>query len=201
MKSNRQMLWTLPITAALAVWLSGCGGGSSEPKQAAAPSASSHSDDHADGKHADGKHADGKHAEGEHAHGGHSAEEMKAAVAKLETYADGIHELGELQEEIEHLIKDDKLSAVHPPAEHISLIAKRLFELARKSGIAEEHWRDINTQSRELASLFDAVDEAADAGKKPETEAAVAKMFKLIDSLTAFAPKAEKGENEEKKTP
>lgn len=171
MKSNMQMVWTLAITAALSVWLTGCGG-SSEQKPAAPPPTSGHGDEHAGGEHAGEKHAGGEHAE-------------------------GIHELDELREEIEHLIKDDKLSDVHPPAQHISLIAKRLFELARKSGVPEESWRDINTQSRELAGLFDEVDEAADAGKKPETEAAVGKMFKLIDSLTAFAPKTEK-ESEKK---
>jgi hypothetical protein len=198
MKSSVQMLWTLPITAALAVWLTGCGSGASEPKPAGGPPTSGHSGEHAEGKHADGKHAGGE--KGHHA-GGHSAEEMAAAVAKLDSYADAIHELGELREEIGHLIKDDKLSDVHPPAQHIALIAKRLFELARKGGVSEEHWRDINTQSRELAGFFDEVDKAADAGKKPETEAAVTKMFKLIDSLSALAPPTEKGENEEKKTP
>ena len=212
MKSNNQMVWTLAITAALAVWLTGCGGSKPESKKATpsgtAPSATGHSDEHAEGKHADGKHADGEHADGKHAggkHAGHhgaghgSAADMTAAVAKLDSFADAIHELGELREEIEHLIQDDKLSDVHPPAQHVSLIGKRLFELARKSGVPEEHWKDINTQSRDLANLFDEVDEAADAGKKPETEAAVAKMFKLIDSLKAFAPPAEKGEPEEKK--
>ena len=206
MKSNIQIVGTLAFTAALAVWLSGCGGSKPESKKATpagtAPSAAGHSDEHAEGKHADGKHGDGKHAGGEHGHhgAGHgSAADMTAAVAKLDSFADAIHELGELREKIEHLIQDDKLSDVHPPAQHVSLIGKRLFELARKSGVAEEHWKDINTQSRDLANLFDEVDEAADAGKKPETEAAVAKMFKLIDSLKAFAPPAEKGEPEEKK--
>ena len=201
MKSNMQMVWTLAITAALAVWLTGCGGSPPESKKATpsgtAPSTASHSDEHAGGEHPDGKHASGEH--GHHGGGHGSAADMTAAVAKLDSFADAIHELGELREEIEHLIQDDKLSDVHPPAQHVSLIAKRLFELARKSGVAEEHWRDINTQSRDLANLFEEVDEAADAGKKPETEAAVAKMFKVIDSLTAFAPPAEKGEHEEKK--
>ena len=108
-----------------------------------------------------------------------------------------MHEIDELREQIEHLIESGKLSDVHPPAQHISLIAKRLPELAKKSGIAEEHWKDINTQSRDLANLFDEIDEAADAGKKSETEAAFAKMVKLIDSLKMHAPKQEeKGSKE-----
>ena len=203
MKSNNQIVGTLAITAALAVWLPGCGGSKPVSKKSApagtAPSAAGHSDEHAEGKHAEGKHAGGEH--GHHGAGHGSAADMTAAAAKLDSFAEAIHKLGELREEIEHLMKDGKLSDVHPPAQSVSLIGKRLFELARKSGVAEEHWKEINTQSRDLANLFDEVDEAADAGKKPETEAALAKMFKLIDSLTAFAPPAEKGEHEEKKSP
>ena len=116
---------------------------------------------------------------------GQSAEDIAAEVAKLDSFADAMHEIVEHQEEIEHLIEAGKLTEVHPPAQHISLIAKRLFELARKSEIPEEHWQEINTQSRALANLFDEIDEAADANKEPETKAAVAKMGKLIDSLKA----------------
>lgn len=190
-------MWTrltgMSFVAAMSLGLViGC---SSEAPKPVTPAPESHAE-HAPADGHKAEHADG-HKEG-HGHGA-SAEEMQAEVAKLASYAEAIHEIGEHREEIEHLIKDDKLDKVHPSAEHISLIAKRLFELARTSKVSEEHWKDINTQSRELANLFDEVDEAADAGKKPETEAAVAKMFKLIDSLTAFAPPADKGEQEEKK--
>ena len=98
-----------------------------------------------------------------------------------------MHEIGESREEIEHLIESGKLTQVHPPAQMISLIAKRLPELASKSGVPKEHWKDITTQSRDLANMFDEIDEVADANKKPETEAAFAKMVKLIDGLNAHA--------------
>ena len=45
-----------------------------------------------------------------------------------------------------------------------------------------------------MANCFDEIDEAADAGKKPETEAAFAKMVELIDGLRAHAKHDEKGE-------
>ena len=64
---------------------------------------------------------------------------------------------------------------------------------------SREHWKDINIQSRELANLFDEIDEAADANKKPETEAAFAKMIKLIDGLNAHAKHDEKHEHKEEK--
>ena len=102
-----------------------------------------------------------------------------------------MHEIDELREQIEHLIESGKLTDVHPPAQHIAIIAKRLPELAKKSGISQEQWKGINTQSRDLANMFDEIDEAADAGKKPETEAAFARIVKLIDSLKAHAKHAE----------
>ena len=112
---------------------------------------------------------------------------------------DAMHDIEEHREEIEHLIEAGKLADVHPPAQHISLIAKRLPELAQKSGVPKEHWKDITTHSRDLANMFDEIDEAADAGKKPETEAAFAKMVELIDSLKAHAKHpAEDGDSKQK---
>lgn len=228
MKSQTGILVTLALTVAVVTWLSGCGGGTSAPNpKPPTPSGSglqteqgAH-EEHAAGKHdeaghMEGEHKEAAHAEGEH-HGaahkegahaekhahaeghGHSEAEMKARVEKLASYAEAMHEIDELREQIEHRIESGKLAEVHPPTELISRIAKRLPELASKSGIARENWKDINTQSRDLANLFDEIDEAADAGKKPETEAAFAKMVKLIDSLKAFAPKEEeKGTQKDK---
>jgi hypothetical protein len=195
------------------VWLAGCGGGSSTPPKSTTPaggtqakpgthdehSAAGKHDEHAghmEGEHKEAGHDDGEHKEAGHAEGhkeghGHSEADAKAAVAKIASYAEAMHEIDEHREEIEHLIESGKLGEVHPPAQHIAMIAKRLPELAQKSGVPQEHWKDINTQSRDLANLFDEIDEAGDAGKKPETEAAFAKMVKLIDSLKTHAPKQE----------
>jgi hypothetical protein len=58
-------------------------------------------------------------------------------VAKLASYAEAMREIDEHREEIEHLIERGKLGDVHPPAEHIAMIAKRLPELAQKSGVPQ----------------------------------------------------------------
>ena len=42
------------------------------------------------------------------------------------------------------------------------------------------------------SNLFDEIDEAADVNKKPETEAAFAKMIELIDGFNAHAKHDEK---------
>jgi len=190
MKSHYRVFCRLALAAGVAAALIGCGGA----KKATTPSpqASSGRVQTDSGKQDERA----GHVEGEHREAGHGSEaEMKAAVEKLASYPDAMHAIEELREHIEHLIKEDKFADVHPPAQHISLIAKRLPELAQKSNVPSEHLKDINTQSRDLANLFDEIDEAADAGKRPETEAAFAKMVKLIDSLEAH----DKLEGEQKK--
>ncbi|MBI3465873.1 MAG: hypothetical protein HY000_22885 [Planctomycetes bacterium] len=219
MKSQTRVLCTLATILAVAVWLSGCGGDTKKsaptkpPASGGAQSDAGKHDEHTghtegahkeaghhEGDHKEAAHKEGGHAEKhEHAKGhaeghGHSAEEMKAMIDKLASYADAMHEIDEHREHIEHLIEGGKLTDVHPPTEVISMIAERLPELAKKSGIPQEHWKDINLQSRDLANLFDEIDEAADAGKKPETETAFGKMVKLIDSLRAHV--TEKSEKE-----
>lgn len=119
---------------------------------------------HMEGEHKEAGHHEGEHKEAGHAEGhekghGHGSEaDMKAAAEKLASYADAMHEIDELREQIEHLIEAGKLADVHPPAQHISLIAKRLPDLAKKSSIPQEHWKDINTQSRDLANMFDEIE-------------------------------------------
>ena len=213
LKAKIQWFCTFTVLGAMAVWLLGCGGSSTPPKSTTPPGGTQAKpdthDDHAAAKHdesgqKEGEHKETGHKEGGHAEGhkeghGHSEADMKAAVAKLANYAEAMHEIDEHREEIEHLIEGGKLGDVHPPAQHIAMIAKRLPELAQKSGVPQEHWKEINTQSRDLANLFDEIDEAGDAGKKPETEAAFAKMVKLIDSLKTHAKHEEKGEHDENK--
>lgn len=221
MKVHTQVSSMLALVTALTVWLSGCGGDTKPSTPAKSPTTSGgvrtdtgKHDEHAghmEGEHKEAGHKEGGHEKGHahekghgdekgHQHAGHGSEaDMKAAAEKLASYDAAMHEIDALREQIEHLIERGNLTDVHPPAQHISIIAKRLPELAKKSNIPQENWKDINTQSRDLANLFDEIDEAADAGKKPETEAALAKMVKLIDGLKAFAPKHDKDERHEEK--
>ena len=134
MKLRIQVPYTLTMAAAVALWLGGCAG----DDESASPAGETHSEgeSHEEAGHTDGDHEEaghGEHKEGEnaekHAHAeghGHSDEEMKAQVAKLTSYSEAMHEIGESREKIEHLIESGKLTDVHPPAEMISLIARRL---------------------------------------------------------------------------
>lgn len=195
MNSRIQVFCKLFVAVAVVLWLSGCGGGSaktSSSKTKKSPTtASGASKTESDGHKV---HKEGGHAKEGH---GHSAADTQARVKKLASYAEAMHAMGELREQIEHLIESGNLLKVHPPAQGITEIAKRLPELAKKSGIPASQWKAINIQSRELANMFDEIDVVADAKKKPETEAVFAKMEKLIDGLKAFAPKHEHKEGDE----
>ena len=171
----------------------GCNGGdSSKPvgkdKGAGAKATGEHDDghEHEDDGHAhEGEGAGHEHADG-HSHGGNT-EEMKARVSGLESYDAAMQHIEQLRGKISDLIQKNELGKVHPPAEEISLTARRLPELASKSDIPKDKWKEITTLSRDLANLFSEIDQAADAGKKKETEAAFAKMQELIDGLQSVA--------------
>ena len=170
----------------------GCSGGdSSKPgkdKGAGAKATGEHDDghDHEEDGHAhEGEVAGHEHADG-HSHGGNT-EEMKARVSGLDSYDAAMRHIEQLRGKISGLIEKNELGEVHPPAEEISLAARRLPELASKSDIPKDKWKEITTLSRDLANLFTEIDQAADAGKKKETEAAFAKMQELIDGLQAVA--------------
>ena len=200
MKFRIQVFCKLFVATAVIALLSGCGGSAKSSKTH--KSGEHKSGEHKSGEHKSGEHKSGEHKKGEHKEGGHSkkghehggeqghgAADIEERVKKLASYDEAMHAMGELREQVKHLIESGNLLKVHPPAQGITEIAKRLPELAKKSGIPTSQWRDINIQSRELANMFDEIDVVADAKKKPETEAVFAKMEKLIDGLKAFTPK------------
>ena len=87
MKLHMQDPYTLALTAAVAIWLGGCGrGNDSQTASPSQPAGETHADgDHEEAEDHEGEHAE--HAEGEHAeeHGhaeghGHGGEEMEANV-------------------------------------------------------------------------------------------------------------------------
>lgn len=181
---NVSLKWGGSYLVGSALLFAGCSSGdtaSDSPPAAEGKSAEESSHHHNEHGNPAGDH----HEEGSHQHGGdHSA--MQARVDKLSSYGAAIRHIEQLRQEIAQLIASNKLADVHPPAEEISLAARRLPELASKSDIPRESWKDINVQSRDLANLFTDIDAAADRGKKAETEAAFEKMEKLIEKLKSF---------------
>ncbi len=98
------------------------------------------------------------------------------------TYAEGMTKLDEHLKSIRGLIDAGDLDRVHAAAERISQVCEKLPSLASKATQAE-----VDAISKAIVALFKEIDEAADAGKKAETEAVYRKYAEKIEALKKLA--------------
>lgn len=125
----------------------------------------------------------------QHQHG-HAHEEFVIPTH----YRGAMHEIDHRMHEITELISSGELAEVHPQAEVIQQIAKKLGQLALKedSGIAKDAVKEINVLGKDLASKFDTIDRAADSGNLEGTKVVYKEMTELVAKLRAFIPKVYK---------
>lgn len=177
---------TLGLLAMSSVlWLSGCSDNKGTPPAGGGPGGSppaqTKEDAHKD--HADGDHKEGAH---KHAEGGHDDKPLTEKDAKMPaSFKAGVARLEELHETIEHQIEHGELAKVHRTAEEMALVAKKMKELARHD-LPEDRQTEAGRLCNEVAGYFGPIDEAADAGKKPETQAIHKKMAEAIAKLKAL---------------
>jgi len=133
-----------------------------------------------------GGHAD---KDGDHAHGGPVTVEVPG------NYKDAVSKIESLKAEMGGLIDKGELAKVHPAAEKIRRVAEKLPELATRAGMQPAMVKEVNEAARALQGLFDEIDKAADAGKKDETKAALAKYDAPIARLKAHAAHAGGGDD------
>ena len=124
------------------------------------------------------------HGKEGHTEKGHGA--GGGTVTVPDHYGEAVHKCEELSGKIGGLISSGKLSDVHAVAADITKIAEKLPELAQKD-LKPEMLKEVNIKAKELAGMFDAIDEAADAGKKEETVKLHEKMKALIADLKKHA--------------
>jgi len=174
------------VATATVLWVSGCGGGAGSGK---APSAKGEArgtgSDHKDHKDA-GKEGDHKgHKEGNHKDQkeGHAHKALTEKDVKMpDSFTAGVGRLEDLHKKIAHQIEHKELKEVHRTAEEMALVANKTKELAQKS-VAEDKLADAGRLCNEIAGYFKPIDEAADAGKKADTEAIHKKMGEAIGKL------------------
>jgi len=116
-------------------------------------------------------------------HDHHGKEGSKQSRPMPSTYKEAITEIRHHSDEIAGLIASNKLGDVHHEAEEIKKIAEHLPELAQKAGMAGDMMKEINLKSKELAAMFEDIDNAADSGKGEETERFHERMKGLISDL------------------
>lgn len=167
-------------------------------KQAPAPTAPAHdeheghtAEEHAAMDHHDAEHEE--HAADAHQDEHHDADHHSAAlkpddVKMPESFAAGVAQLTELHQKINQLIEHNELADVHRAAEEMAIVARKMKELASKD-IAEDSRTEAGRLCNEIASYFNPIDEAADAGKKDETIAIHHQMADTIAKLAALSKK------------
>lgn len=165
------------LAAASVAWLSGCGGGGGKGTPSGPKDSKSDHKDHKDGDHKDKAHKDGDH---------HDKALTAKDVKMPDSFAAGVARLDELHKKIHHQIEHNELKHVHRTAEEMALVAQKTKELAQKT-VAEDKLSDAGRLLNEVAGYYKPIDEAADAGKKSETEAIYKKMGEAIAKLKEVA--------------
>ena len=135
--------------------------------------------DHGDAGHPEDGHAEAGHHEGGHGSGG-------GTVSVPDQYSEAVRKCEEISKKIGALISSERLSEVHAAAADITKIAEKLPELAQKD-LKPELLKEVNIKAKELAGMFNEIDEAADSGNKAETIKLHTKMKALIAELVEHA--------------
>lgn len=166
----------LALLAATLIWgLSGCSG-----KTDTTPSSKAD-------KHMEGDHKESGHKEGDHKEGGHDEKPLTEKDVKMPaSFQAGVTRLEELHKKIGAEIDEGQLKHVHRLAEEMSLVAKKMKELAQKDLPADKRV-EAGRLCNEVAGTYQPIDEAADAGKKAETISLHKKMGETIAKLKGLA--------------
>lgn len=184
MKTWNGWLGLATLAVASVAWLSGCSNTATTASKVDKTKETGHKDgDHKDGDHKDGGHKEGDHKEGGHKEGEDHDKPLTEKDVKMPTsFKAGVTRLEELNKTIDHHIEHGELAKVHRVAEEMALVAKKMKEFARTE-VAEDKQTEVGRLCNEVAGYYKPIDEAADAGKKAETEAIHKKMGEAIEKL------------------
>lgn len=134
----------------------------------------------------DGGHKDDGHAPGE-GHGASTAPGTAAPVEAPTTFKDAATKLEAAHRDLSAIVKDGDLSKAHEAAERIKKLAEPLAELATRAGLPAADVKEVNLASKELQSLFSAMDAAGDAGKREDAKAVLVKYEKPLETVKKHA--------------
>lgn len=113
--------------------------------------------------------------------------EMKEATA---TFQDAVAKIKELRYETEQETKDGIPTnpyVTHQALDRADLVLQWLPQVARDSGVAKEHWEEINTTTNELRTLFEKIHESIDNKQDPNFASVAADMDERLSRLEEIA--------------
>ena len=174
---NRWTKWlgVAVLAAASITWLSGC---------SKTPTTSNKADKSKEAAHKEGEPKEGGHKEAGHKEGGHDEKALTEKDVKMpDSFKAGVSRLEELHQKIHHEIEEEGgLKHVHRIAEEMALVATGTKRLAGKD-LPGDKQTEAGRLCNEVAGYYKSIDEAADAGKKAETQAIHKKMGTAIEKL------------------
>ena len=106
--------------------------------------------------------------------------QFSAAVAKIKEFRDAT------EAETKDGIPDNPYTA-HQALDQVDLVLQWLPQIGRDSGIAKEHWEQINTTASDLRTLFEKVHQNIDDQKDPDFAAVAAEIDQQLARLEAIA--------------
>lgn len=107
--------------------------------------------------------------------------QFSAAVAKIKEFRDAT------EAETKDGIPANPYKA-HQALDQVDLVLQWLPQIGRDSGIAKEHWEQINTTASDLRTLFEKVHQNIDDQKHPDFAAVAAEIDQQLARLEAIAP-------------
>jgi hypothetical protein len=105
---------------------------------------------------------------------------MKGAVAKIKDFRNAT------EAETKDGIPENPYKA-HQALDQADLVLQWLPQIARDSGVAKEHWEEINTTANDLRTLFEKVHQNIDNQKLPDFASVAAAIDRKIARLEEIA--------------
>jgi len=106
--------------------------------------------------------------------------QFAAAVAKVKEFRN------ETEKETENGIPENPYKA-HQALDQADLVLGWLPEIARSSGVAKEHWEEVNTTANDLRTLFEKVHQNIDNKKNPDFASVADQIDQKIAKLEGIA--------------
>lgn len=110
----------------------------------------------------------------------------EADVKMPADYTAAIPQIKSYRDTIQQAVEAGNPSKAHRPLDELDIVLNKLPAIAKKSGIAKEHWETINTSAQELRNLFNQVHSAIDEKREPDYQAVAQPIDEAISRLEAI---------------
>ena len=116
---------------------------------------------------------------------------MSGLVVSLNSHpSPPVARIKELRNETEKETKDGIPTnpyVAHQALDKADLVLQWLPQVARDSGVAKEHWEEINTAANDLRTLFEKVHESIDNKQNPDFASVAPDMDEKLSRLEQIA--------------